>query len=638
MKLNFLLIATLTAMGPLHAMDLVNTNEKNLDSEIDHVVVYQQGAQVERIAEFSHDNGRSTLVFTNLNTAIDPAQLRVTGNGGFTVLSISHRYHTDTISGKTSGPAVLKLQAQRGAKSKEINRLNARRVIYDREESLLLNNQSFTVKDSGVDLARLMEADVFFRERFTAVLEGRQAIDLAIEALNEEINEIDQKINALPRLQTSTSLEVLVNIEAESSGKGKLLLSYWMSNAGWTPSYNARVEDITDPLKLEYQAMVHQNTGEDWENVGMSIATGTPSKNRSKPTLQPKMLDGAYRGPAVAAASANAWLRAQPYNPNVNQVRGQLYDEFGNPLVGARVMVQGNGASTVTDINGFYTMNVPANAMNLTYSASGFTVENLAISSPVMNVALAPAQAMLTELTMMDDSEQESLFGGRQSRRESFSEQPVMDYAAVQVGHSPTSTRFDIGARHDIPSDGQSHAVRIQEHAIPVEYLYQVTPKLDPQVYLTAHFTDWEELDLLDGRMHIYFEDDYVGESQLRLDFVEDTLSISLGPDPGIQVRRKRVLRENNTNLISGRHEYIRAYEFSITNRKRAEIHIEVEDQLPLAQNEEIEITATKTSGGEIDEETGLVVWDMTVEAGKSTDWIYRYEVKSPKDLPLAVE
>jgi len=115
-------------------------------------------------------------------------------------------------------------------------------------------------------------------------------------------------------------------------------------------------------------------------------------------------------------------------------------------------------------------------------------------------------------------------------------------------------------------------------------------------------------------------------------------LSISLGPDPGIQVRRKRILRENNTNLISGRHEYIRAYEFTITNRKRAEIHIEVEDQLPLAQNEEIEITATKTSGAEIDDETGLVVWDMTVDAGKSTDWIYRYEVKSPKDLPLVVE
>jgi hypothetical protein len=507
----------------------------------------------------------------------------------------------------------------------------------------LLNNQSFTVKDSGVDLVRLMEADAFFRERFRAVLDGRQEIDLAVEKLNEEIVQIDMDMRALPALTTSTSLEVLVNVEAAATGKGKLLLSYWMSNAGWTPSYNARVEEITDPLKLEYQAMVHQNTGEDWSNVGMSIATGTPSKNRSKPTLQPKVLDGAYNGPQVGGNSANAWLRAQPYNPNVQQVRGQLYDVNGNPLVGAQVIAQGNGSTTYTDVNGFYTMNVPMNTQNLTYSYSGYAAESLSISSPVMNVALAPQQmiqaASISAWNSVDDMvEEESLFGSRASRRESFSTEPQMDFASVQVGHSPTSTRFDIGARHNIPSDGQSHAVRIQEHNIPVEYLYQVTPKLDPQVYLTAHFTDWEDLDLLDGRMHIYFEDDYVGESQLRLDFVEDTLSISLGPDPGIQVRRKRIERENNTNLLTGKHEYIRGYEFSITNRKQAEIHIEVEDQLPLANNEEVEITATKSSGAEIDDETGLVVWDLVVPSGKTEEWIYRYEVKSPKGMPLAVE
>lgn len=633
---------------PLHVCLLVSTiasatstsssSEKNLKSNIDHVVVYQQGAQVERIADFQFSEGRSTLVFTDLNTGIDPAQLRVTGNGDFTVISISHRYQTDTLTGAESAAVIAQLQLDRNEKAKKVNRLNSRRVIFDREENLLLNNQSFTVKDSGVDLARLMEADAFFRERFTAVLEGRQAIDLAIEELNEEMYAIDREINALPRLQLSTSLEVLVNVDAKGSGKGKLLLSYWMTNAGWSPSYNARVRDISDPLQLEYQAMIHQSTGEDWEDVGMSIATGTPSKNRSKPTLQPKVLDGAYKGGPLGPASANAWLRAQPYNPNVNQVRGQLYDAAGNPLVGARVVAQGNGASTVTDINGFYTMAVPQNTVNLSYTAAGYTMENLAISSPVMNVALAPESIVYADLAVEVMDESESLFGGRISRRDQFSEEPNMNFASVEVGHSPTSTRFDVNARHDIPSDGKNHSVRIQEHEIPVEYLYQVTPKLDPQVYLTAHFTDWEELDLLDGRMHIYFEDDYVGESQLRLDFVEDTLSISLGPDPGIQVRRKRVVRENNTNILSGKRDYIRAYEFSITNRKRAEIHIEVEDQLPLANNEDIEINATKTSGADIDEETGIAVWDLTIPAGKTEEWTFRYEVKAPKEYTLSVD
>ena len=213
-----------------------------------------------------------------------------------------------------------------------------------------------------------------------------------------------------------------------------------------------------------------------------------------------------------------------------------------------------------------------------------------------------------------------------------------MNFASVQVGYSPTSTRFDISSKYDIPADNQPHAVRILSHDIPVEYLYQATPKLDPQVYLTALFTDWEELDLLDGRMHIYFEDDYVGESQLRLDFVEDTLAISLGPDPSIQVRRKRTLREDRTSLISGKREYQRAYEFKITNRKRSTVHIQIDDQLPIADHEDIEINATKLEGGEHDEETGVILWDLEIGPGKTKEWEFRYDVKAPKEMGIRVE
>ena len=621
-------------------MTLVNAVEKEIATEIDHVVVYQQGAQVERVADVSVAKGVTELVFTKLNTSIDPNQLRVTGNGNFTVLSISHRYATDTLSGAESARERNDLQRQQTALSQRINEINAQRVLFDREEQLLLNNQSFTVKDSGVDLDRLMRANTFFRERFLAIHEGRKAIDEDVKKIQNEINDLQLQMNALPPFQTETWLEILVRVEAEATEAGKMLLSYWMQNAGWTPSYNARVADIEDPLRLEYQALVRQSTGEDWDNVGMSIATGTPSSNRSKPNLTPIKLDGAYTGRAMKGSVANAWLKSQPYNPNIREVRGQLYDENGSPLIGAQVRAN-NGAYTTTDVNGFYTMAVPQNVSNLSYSYSGYAQETINISQPVMNVALSSSSVMLSEMSIDMEEDAESLFGGRaERRRENFTaEAPnAMNFAAVEIGYSPTSTRFDISSKYDIPADNQPHAVRILSHELAVEYLYQATPKLDPQVYLTALFTDWEELDLLDGRMHIYFEDDYVGESQLQLDFVEDTLAISLGPDPSIQIRRKRTLREDRTSIISGKREYQRAYEFKITNRKRSDIHIQVDDQMPIAESEDIEISALKLDGGALDDETGQVLWDLDIPAGKSKTFELKYEIKAPKEMGLRVE
>ena len=613
-----------------------NNKTKNGDltvaTSIDHVVVYQQGAQVERIAEVELAAGLSTVVFEDLNTAIDPAQIRLTGNGPFQVLSITHRYQTDTLSGASSAEQRNAFQVQRNALQKRINELNTQNVIFDREEQLLLNNQGFTVKDSGVDLERLIRASEFFRERFEAIQTGRLNLGKEIAQIQEEMYAIDRDMGALPPLTLETSLEVIVNVEASRAAEGKLLLSYWMNNAGWNPSYNARVSDITEPLKLEYQAMVYQNTGESWEDVGLSIATGTPSKNRSKPQLQPWSLDGAA-AQQLGQSTANAWLKAKPYNPNVNQIRGQLYDANGQPLIGAQVTVGGNRA--VTDINGFYSIGVPAGVSTVQYQSIGHRVETLNVSDPVMNVSLTDVDVMMDAVMIAEEvaDEREALFSPRAKRRSEFNANESMDFAPVAVEHNPTQTRFDVSARYDIPADGQPHAVRVLEHQLPVDYLYQCTPKLDPQVYLTALFTDWEELDLINGRMHIYFEDDYVGESQLRLDFAEDTLAISLGPDPSIQVRRKRTMREDRSSLISGKREFVREYVFTTTNRKEATVHIQIDDQLPIANNEDIEINRLKLDGAEVDKATGRVIWDLEVKPGAEVKRTFRYEVKSPKEL-----
>ena len=617
-----------------------NKAEVPVSSSIDHVVVYEQGAQIERLASVSLRTGTNVLVFTDLNTAIDPSKVRLSGRGDFTVLGISHRYHTDTLGGADSHGERMRMTELRNKLTRDIQYAQARRVLFDREEQLLLQNQDFKVKDTGVDLDRLMQATAFFQERFLLIQEGRATIDREVASLQAEIVALDLAMQQLPTLRTATSLEVLVRVEAPKATQGELVFSYWMQQAGWTPSYNVRVKDIDDPMRLECQAMVHQTTGERWEDVTLTVATGTPSQNRTKPNLQPWYIDGSQgrAGGATSVSSANAWLKAQPYNPTVREVRGQLYDANGLPLVGATVMSSDGRNRAVTDINGFYNLQVAQGTTALSYQSVGFAMETMNISSPVMNVSLAPAMELLDVVTVAEDArdESESLFGRASSRRREVEED--LSFVAVDIAHSPTQTRFNVAATYDIPSDGHPHAVRIQDHNLEADYLHQCAPKLDPQVYLTAMFTDWEDLDLMNGRMHVYFGDDYVGESQLRLDFVEDTLAISLGPDPNIVVRRKRTLREDKIGAFTGKKEFNREYTFTVINRKKSDIHLQLEDQLPLVRTEEIVIDRLKLDGATVHEASGQVVWDMDVKAGDTEERKLRYVIQSPRELMVLAD
>ena len=626
-----------------------SSDEKEVRHSIDHVTVYRQGAQIKRTANTVVPGGTSTLVFPDLPTAIDPSQVRITGTGDFTILSVTHRYHTDTLSGAESQAERERLQKERNDLYHKMQQEQHWYTILDKEEQLLASHTQFTVKDSGVDLARLVDATKFMRARRIELLQERQAIDQRIGDMQASLTKLDLAMGALPQLRTETHLEMLIHTEADAQTSGTISFGYWMQSAGWDPAYNARVESVTDPLKLESIALVKQQTGEDWDRVNLSVSTGTPNRNRSKPNLTPWFLHANHQGHAGAAAStaaaANNWLKTQPYNPAVRQVRGQLYDAQGQPLIGATVSVSG-GRNTVTDINGFYMIDVPTNARNISYQSMGMVAENIAVSNSVMNVAMAPAMERLEEVSVAyfsdgiaveDESDRGSLFGSRRERAAQRAAQ-AFDYASVTVQSTPTQTRFDIAAKYTIASDGIVQSVRIKDMEVPTEFLYQATPKLDAQAYLMAHIMDWEELDLISGRLRIYFEDDFVGESTLALNLASDTLSLSLGPDPAIQVRRKLKGHDNKSNIITGKRELERTWEITVDNRKQQPIRIVIDDQLPLSNDEDVEVKAESLGGGKLDKDTGRVEWDITVKPSERKNIRFKYGVQAPRDTPIRLD
>ena len=320
-----------------------SSDEKEVRHSIDHVTVYRQGAQIKRTANTVVPGGTSTLVFPDLPTAIDPSQVRITGTGDFTILSVTHRYHTDTLSGAESQAERERLQKERNDLYHKMQQEQHWYTILDKEEQLLASHTQFTVKDSGVDLARLVDATKFMRARRIELLQERQAIDQRIGDMQATSPSWTSPWAHCHQLRTETHLEMLIHTEAAGPNQRHHQLWLLDAKAGWDPAYNARVESVTDPLKLESIALVKQQTGEDWDRVNLSVSTGTPNRNRSKPNLTPWFLHANHQGHAEPQRppqqQPTTGSKPSPTTPAVRQVRGQLYDAQGQPLIGATVSV-----------------------------------------------------------------------------------------------------------------------------------------------------------------------------------------------------------------------------------------------------------------------------------------------------------
>ena len=80
-------------------------------------------------------------------------------------------------------------------------------------------------------------------------------------------------------------------------------------------------------------------------------------------------------------------------------VKGSVVDENGEPLLGVTVSVKGTTVGTMTDDEGQFSINVPANATLLTFSYVGYNVLDVKPSSN-MKVSLVPASQELGEVVV----------------------------------------------------------------------------------------------------------------------------------------------------------------------------------------------------------------------------------------------
>ncbi len=212
------------------------------------------------------------------------------------------------------------------------------------------------------------------------------------------------------------------------------------------------------------------------------------------------------------------------------------------------------------------------------------------------------------------------------------------DKLEVAYIEGTTSFEFKIELPYDIPADGKQYTVNVDEYSIPAYYEYYAAPKLDPTAYLTAQLTNWEQYNLLNGEANLYFEGTYLGKSYLNVQSTEDTLTLSLGRDESVVVTRKKEAQNASNQFIGNKKSEIRGWDIELRNKKKQAINIVVEDQYPIATNEEIEVTLESAKNAAIDKESGILKWALKIEPNQAAQLNFRYSVKLPKKKKVILE
>lgn len=625
-KIQFLFVFLFASQ--LYAQDLP---EKKFGSEVSEVTVFLDGAQVVREKSIALEKGKSIVIFEKLSPFINAKSLQVKAEGDITVLSVNHQQN---FLDEMERSDELKQLEKSLEEVQDKIRLEQTHLEIIREEIVFLQqNRVLGGKNESVSVTTLQQAADFYGKRLTELKMNEIERNETLGNLNKKRTELQNQVNNLSSKKEYPSGEILVKVDASSTRSYAFTVSYTVGNAGWFPSYDIRVKDINTPAQLIYKANVRQDTKVDWKNVKLSFSSSDPNVSGVAPELQTYYLSYNMRPPT--------------YGQVTNSVSGRVFDVQGTALPGVNVVVEGTTIGTVTGYDGNYSITIPNNASQLTFTYIGYESKTLPVSGPVMNVALEESAVTLNEVTVRGRGSSKRQVEPMQQVSTSVVKYVDDDVMIRGVNSIPvpmartekqTTVEFEIETPYTIKSDNKSYVVDMEVTELPAFYQYYCVPKIDNDAFLIANIVDWEKYNLLEGEANVFFEDTYVGKTLLDVRYASDTLEVSLGRDKNVSVRREKIRDFSNKQFIGTKKEETRAWKTTVKNNKNQEIKMVLIDQVPVSTADEIEVDVQKLSGAKHDKETGEVKWEFELAPSATAEFELRYAVKYPKNRILIIE
>ncbi len=537
-KLLFFSITILIAVYNLFA-----ETEKEIKAGIKHVTVYPDRAQISHETSVEVIAGTTILRLGGLSPYIDAQSIQVKGFGDFIIMSVNQQ--NNYLQNLEDLPEVKNIRSQIEALQQKVEDEKAALSVLKEKEAFLVANRAILVKETTFSVEQLRSVMELYTNSMEQVTVTTLKKNRLIKDYEKQIVALQQQISDKMGRQLPSG-EIVVTVLAEKPASGKLSFSYVVTNAGWYPSYDIRVDDITKPVTLFYKANVFQNTGVTWKDVKLSFSNATPWIAGDIPVLNPWFID--YYVPVP-----------------VPRIRG---------------------------------------------------------------VASGIKRSQMPEMATMD-------------KKAEVSEEPVLAEAVpvpVEKKTGETTVTFDITTPYSISSDGKVQTIEIQRTNSVADYKYVTIPKLSPIAYLTGNITDWAKQSLIGGEATLYFENTFVGKSYLNVNQLTDTLTISLGTDNSILVKREKRQDFTSRKVLGSNKTETYSFLITIRNNKSTSIRITVNDQIPVSSNSGIEVDALELSGGRHNSQTGEIKWDLSVKPQETKQLVLTYSVKYPKDKTVVLE
>jgi len=285
-----------------------------LDTTITEITVYPDRARVTRQGTVELKQGEHRLQVGELPLSLLPESVRAAGKGTaqarILAVDVAKTFYQEppTATVAELERKIEKLEDQNKALADQAAAHQAQLEFLKGLGAAAGENLSRGIAFGKSKVADGQEMLAFMSEGMATASQGLRETTAQRRELEKELtklrNELEQQRSARPRERYT----VTVDAEVLDQGEFELEVTYVVRNASWQPLYDLRLDEgtgeETPDVALTYLGQVTQRTGEDWQEVALSLSTAKPALATTLPELRPWYVSVPAPPPPIAAPTA----------------------------------------------------------------------------------------------------------------------------------------------------------------------------------------------------------------------------------------------------------------------------------------------------------------------------------------------
>lgn len=261
-------------------------------SKVTKAIVYTDSARITRQAEVKLSKGLDEVIFSNVPENLNESTLTISAKG---------KARAKILNAKIKKIFLERPQDKRVRQLEdEIRELKDKAAEFGNQQSVLREERGF-LKSVKLYAARQIPEDLvtkmptveeldslssFLKEKWQDTYLRESDIKKGLRGVNEKLEKLRKELAQLRRARRKEKRVISIELEVEKAGPLTISASYLIYQANWYPEYDARVDYGKGKIKLACLGIVKQTSGEDWQNIELTLSTAKPTISGRMPELQ----------------------------------------------------------------------------------------------------------------------------------------------------------------------------------------------------------------------------------------------------------------------------------------------------------------------------------------------------------------